>query len=72
MIIGILMFDYNFLGKYYKGLYVVSLILLGVVLIPGIGAQMGGARSWLKLGPLYFQTSELVKLTFILSYAKIV
>ena len=51
---------------------VVSLILLGVVLIPGIGAQMGGARSWLKLGPLYFQTSELVKLTFILSYAKIV
>ena len=39
MIIGILMFDYNFLGKYYKGLYVVSLILLGVVLIPGIGAK---------------------------------
>ena len=72
MIIGILMFDYNFLGKYYKGLYVISLILLGIVLIPGIGAQMGGARSWLKLGPLYFQTSELVKLTFILSYAKIV
>ena len=71
-VIGILMFDYNFLGKYYKGLYVISLILLGIVLIPGIGAQMGGARSWLKLGPLYFQTSELVKLTFILSYAKIV
>ena len=72
MIIGILMFDYNFLGKYYKGLYVISLILLGVVLIPGIGAERGGARSWLNLGPLDFQTSELVKLTFILSYAKIV
>ena len=72
MIIGILMFDYNFLGKYYKGLYVISLILLGIVLIPGIGAERGGARSWLNLGPLDFQTSELVKLTFILSYAKIV
>ena len=65
MIIGILLFDYNFLGKYYKGLYIISLVLLVVVLIPGIGAERGGARSWLKLGPLYFQTSELVKLTFI-------
>ena len=72
MIIGILMFDYNFLGKYYKGLYITSLVLLVIVLIPGIGAERGGARSWLNLGPLDFQTSELVKLTFILSYAKIV
>lgn len=72
MIIGILMFDYNFLGKYYKSLYIISLVLLFIVLIPGIGAERGGARSWLNLGPLDFQTSELVKLTFILSYAKIV
>lgn len=72
MIIGILLFDYNFLGKYYKALYIVSLLLLAVILIPGIGAERGGARSWLNLGPLDFQTSELVKLTFILSYAKIV
>ena len=72
MIIGILCFDYNFLGKYYKGLYLVSLLLLVVVLVPGLGQNRGGATSWLKLGPLDFQTSELVKLTFILSYAKIV
>jgi len=72
MIIVILLFDYNFIGKYYKGLYIISLVLLGLVLIPGIGAVMGGARSWIKLGPLYLQTSEIVKLTFILSYAKIV
>ncbi len=72
MILIILVFDYNLLGKYYKELYVVSLILLAIVLIPGIGAERGGARSWLNLGPLDFQTSELVKLTFILSYAKIV
>jgi len=72
MILGILLFDYNFLGKYYKALYIISIILLVVVLIPGIGKNMGGATSWLRLGPLDFQTSELVKLTFILSYAKIV
>src|SRR3712207_7388567 len=49
-----------------------SIILLLLVWIPGLGQEMGGARSWLNLGPLDFQTSELVKLTFILSYAKIV
>lgn len=72
MVIGILCLDYNFLGKYYKGLYLVSLLLLAVVLVPGLGQNRGGAVSWLKIGPLDFQTSELVKLTFILSYAKIV
>lgn len=72
MIILILLVDYNFLGKYYKGLYVISLVLLAIVLVPGLGAERGGARSWLELGPLDFQTSEIVKLTFILSYAKII
>ena len=71
-LIFILLFDYNLLGKYYKEIYLISLILLAVVLIPGIGAVRGGARSWLHIGPLDFQTSELVKLTFIISYAKIV
>ena len=72
MLILILLIDYNVIGKYYKGLYVIGLVLLVAVLIPGIGAERGGARSWVELGPLDFQTSELVKLTFILSYAKIV
>ncbi|RDY29640.1 rod shape-determining protein RodA [Romboutsia weinsteinii] len=72
MIIFMLMFDYNFLGKYYKGLYLISLILLVLVLVPGIGNEQMGARSWVKIGPLNLQTSEIVKLTFILSYAKIV
>lgn len=73
MVIGIiLLFDYTIIGKHYKELYLISLILLAVVLIPGIGAERGGARSWLNLGPLDLQTSEIVKLTFILSYAKIV
>lgn len=72
LIVLILMFDYNFIGKYYKVLYVASIVLLASVWIPGLGKSMGGARSWLDIGPLDFQTSELVKLTFILSYAKIV
>ena len=72
MIEFILVFDYNFLGQYYKEMYVASVVLLTIVLIPGIGAIRGGARSTLDLGPLDLQTAEVVKFTFILSYAKIV
>ncbi|WP_250673751.1 rod shape-determining protein RodA [Paraclostridium ghonii] len=72
LIVLILLFDYNFIGRYYKALYIASILLLLLVWIPGLGKVNAGARSWLHLGPLDFQTSELVKLTFILSYAKIV
>ena len=72
MVVGILFLDYNMIGKYYKELYIASVVLLVVVLIPGIGKNRGGAMSTLSFGPLDLQTAELVKLTFILSYAKIV
>ncbi|MDH5752359.1 MAG: putative lipid II flippase FtsW, partial [Deltaproteobacteria bacterium] len=39
--------------------------LLIVVLIPGLGHQVGGARRWLRAGPFNIQPSELVKLTLI-------
>ena len=72
MIILINIVDYNRLGERYKLFYVLSIVLLLSVWVPGLGKVQEGARRWIKLGPLYLQTSELVKLTFIISYAKIV
>jgi len=43
--------------------------LLILVLIPGIGYQVGGARRWLHLGPLSFQPTELLKLVLIVYVA---
>jgi len=47
-------------------LFVASLGLLIVVLIPHVGVVINGARRWLTLGPLNFQPSEVVKLTMVL------
>jgi cell division protein FtsW len=47
-------------------LFVVSLLLLIVVLIPFIGKGVNGARRWISLGVLNFQPSEFAKLAVLL------
>jgi cell division protein FtsW len=41
--------------------FVVSLVLLVLVLIPGVGKVVYGARRWIPLGVMNFQPSELAK-----------
>jgi cell division protein FtsW len=58
--------------KYSLALVLLGLMLLLLVLVPGIGATVNGARRWLKLGPVNFQVSELAKvlvLTWVCSYS---
>lgn len=66
----ILMFDYNTLESLDKVLYFLCILLLLAVYIPGIGKVQFGARSWIDLGPLDLQPSEVVKIIFIISFAK--
>ena len=57
--------------KYSLALLCLGLLLLLLVLIPGIGATVNGARRWLRMGPINFQVSELAKvlvLTWVCSY----
>lgn len=66
----ITMVDYNKLGKYHKEIYVINILLLLMVYIPGLGVKIAGARSWIDLKVINLQTSELVKIGFILSFGK--
>lgn len=47
-------------------LFVITLALLALVLIPGIGKGVNGAKRWLPLKGLNIQPSELMKLIIVL------
>lgn len=49
-----------------RGLFLLSLVLLILVLVPHVGKVVYGARRWISLGPLSFQPSELAKFTVLL------
>jgi cell division protein FtsW len=49
-----------------------SFAALFLVLVPGFGVSVNGARRWLGAGPLQFQPSELMKVVLILYAAQVV
>ena len=51
-----------------KWLFLIGLVLLVIVLIPGVGKSVYGARRWLSLYVFNLQPSELMKL-FVVLYA---
>jgi len=46
-------------------LLIVALLMLGLVLIPGIGSEVNGARRWFRVGSAGFQAVEAVKVILI-------
>ena len=52
--------------RYAPILFMVGVVLLAIVLIPGIGKDVNGARRWLPLGIVNLQPSELMKLFAVL------
>lgn len=71
VVIGLLVFfavsriDYRYWRSIAFPMMVGSVILLLLVFIPGIGTELLGAKRWIHIGGIFFQPSEVVKLTFL-------
>ncbi len=59
-------FPHEFLKKISLPAFIITLLLLITVLIPGVGTSALGARRWLQLGSISIQPSEILKLTYVL------
>jgi cell division protein FtsW len=55
--------------RYTPYLLLIAFVLLLLVLVPGVGVKVNGARRWLGAGPLQFQPAEIMKLALVLHAA---
>ncbi len=47
-----------------------AVVLLVLVLVPGIGMKINGARRWIDIGPMNMQVSDVAKIGYILCLAQ--
>ena len=59
----------NFFKKWFFYIFLINLLLMVLVFIPGIGASSGNSTRWLSVGGISIQPSEFLKLSFILYLA---
>jgi len=63
--------DYRWLVEIAPILYILGLLLLVIVLVPGVGLKINGQRCWIKLPVAgQFQPSEFVKIPVVLMLAR--
>jgi cell division protein FtsW len=52
-------------------LFIASMVMLALLYVPGFGLMKGGARRWLRLGPVIAEPSELVKFALVFFLARL-
>lgn len=66
----ILVLDYSIIENYAGVIYWFGVFLLVLNAIPGIQSTVNGASSWIKVGSISFQPSEIAKIGIIIMIAK--
>lgn len=62
--------DYSRYGEWAKYIYIICILMLGATLVFGTGKEESGAKSWIRFGAIGIQPSEIVKIGFIITFAK--
>lgn len=60
---------YSFWKKFAVPIFILAVLFLILIFIPGFGVKLQGASRWLALGPIQFQPTEFMKLAIILYLA---
>lgn len=63
--------DYHFWRKFAIFGYILSVILVLLLLVPGVGVTVKGATRWVRFGPVQFQIAEPIKLFMIIFMASL-
>lgn len=66
---GVVMVPVALWQRYSGWLLLMSIVLLLLVLIPGVGKEVNGARRWLDLGIISVQVSEVAKFGTVVFFA---
>lgn len=61
--------NYKLYIKFGYLIYIIGIILMLMVFLPGIGGGANGANRWLNLGITRFQPSEIMKLSLVIGLA---
>ncbi|WP_425321738.1 FtsW/RodA/SpoVE family cell cycle protein [Actinomyces faecalis] len=65
----LLMRDYRLLRRWDRWAMAGGLVFLVLPFVPGLGAQINGARIWIHVGPMSFQPAELTKVLLAIFFA---
>ena len=62
--------DYGTILKFLRPIYLLAVVLLAVIFIPGVGDNTGGATRWIQVTSSFkFQPSEFCKILMIIFFA---
>lgn len=61
--------SYRFWRNYSLFIFIIALFLTLLVFVPGVGLELNGAKRWLVIGSLTFQSSEFLKIAYVLYLA---
>ncbi|MEX0320759.1 MAG: FtsW/RodA/SpoVE family cell cycle protein [Puniceicoccaceae bacterium] len=68
--IGAVSVDYERLRKLSWWIALGGIVLLVLVLVPGIGLKINGARRWIDIGPMNMQVSDVAKIGYVMCLAQ--
>lgn len=60
---------YTFWQKFYYPIFIISIVIMCLLFIPGLGFEHGGATRWIDLGFTTFQPAEFLKIGVVIFLA---